>query len=465
METGPQTRDGDTEQGALPQGVAMLVLALVADVLFYGQRVGLSLGIYAVAIAMALYVVTGHRNRASVVILMLTTLPVIEDANPLSVVILTLGLIVFTLRAHHGPGMAWADVPGGVVAFVVQFLPRAAIDTPKALYDVRQHLPKRPAYLRRNWAMPLGLGLCFGILLTLSNPILQTLAEGLLTIDLAPGAAGRHAAFCIAMAAAVVPFLATPRPRRAGAQVTVNFGRLGINATSVRNALILFNVLFAVQTTLDLTYLWAGATLPAGMTPATYAHRGAYPLLVTALLAGVFALISRPFAHGRLRILLLAWLAQNVVLVVSALYRLDLYVQAFGLTYLRLSAGIWMALVAAGLGLTAWQILRQRSNAWLLVRCALLGLGTLYICAFINFAHIIASVNLQRPVRDHAYLCSLGPNAAAAIRAFELTRHRVCVTPAHRIMGWRDWGFRTARVQGYVSDHPLPGTDLMKPRT
>ncbi|NIP84168.1 MAG: DUF4173 domain-containing protein, partial [Planctomycetales bacterium] len=47
-----------------------------------------------------------------------------------------------------------------------------------------------------------------------------------------------------------------------------------VSPTSVRNALILFNGLFAVQTGLDATYLWSGAALPEGMTYAEYAHRG-----------------------------------------------------------------------------------------------------------------------------------------------------------------------------------------------
>jgi len=62
----------------------------------------------------------------------------------------------------------------------------------------------------------------------------------------------------------------------------------GVNPVSVRLSLILFNILFAVQNGLDAIYLWGGGGLPAGMTLAEYAHRGAYPLIVTAILAGLF---------------------------------------------------------------------------------------------------------------------------------------------------------------------------------
>ena len=65
----------------------------------------------------------------------------------------------------------------------------------------------------------------------------------------------------------------------------VKVRRVGmINAWSVMRALVVFNVLFAVQTVMDVGYLWGGVRLPDGMTYANYAHRGAYPLIMTALL-------------------------------------------------------------------------------------------------------------------------------------------------------------------------------------
>ena len=140
---------------------------------------------------------------------------------------------------------------------------------------------------------------------------------------------------------------------------------LGVQAMS--RSLILFNALFALQSGLDLVYLWGGATLPDGMSHAEYAHRGAYPLIVTALLAAGFVLIAMrpggPAEQSRLiRPLVLAWIGQNVLLVISSIFRLDLYVAAFSLTYLRLAAFIWMGLVAAGLLLILIQIMLRKPD-------------------------------------------------------------------------------------------------------
>ncbi|MEM7489506.1 MAG: DUF4173 domain-containing protein, partial [Pseudomonadota bacterium] len=206
------------------------------------------------------------------------------------------------------------------------------------------------------------------------------------------------------------------------------------------------------QIGLDGAYLWGGAALPEGMTYAEYAQRGAYPLLATAMLAGLFAIVARPFTDGQPLLcgVLLLWLAQNVLLCASALWRLDLYVAAFGLTYLRVRAGIWMALVAVGLGLVAWQVLRARSNGWLLRRGVAVGLATLYGCAFVNFAALIAAHNIgdaDTPLDRH-YLCELGPLAAGPILEAGLPAGCALAGPA--VHGWRDWSFRAWRVRAKV---------------
>ena len=94
-------------------------------------------------------------------------------------------------------------------------------------------------------------------------------------------------------------------------------------------SLVLFNLLFAAQTVMDINYLWAGAALPEGMSYASYAHRGAYPLIVTALLAATFVIVAmRPGSNAErsplMRALVFLWVGQNVLLVVSSILRLDL---------------------------------------------------------------------------------------------------------------------------------------------
>ncbi len=196
----------------------------------------------------------------------------------------------------------------------------------------------------------------------------------------------------------------------------------------ILRCLALFNAVFAVQSALDVAYLWGSLALPPGLTYASYAHRSAYPLVATALLAALFVLVCfRP--DGALqslpsaRRLVFAWLGQNVFLVVCALWRLHLYVDAYSLTLWRVTAVVWMALVACGVILIGWRISRGRSNRWLINANALTLAAMLGLLCFIDVRGLIAWHNVTRcreaggsaaPIDLH-YLEELGPAAAPAL--------------------------------------------------
>ncbi|TIT60144.1 MAG: DUF4173 domain-containing protein, partial [Mesorhizobium sp.] len=200
---------------------------------------------------------------------------------------------------------------------------------------------------------------------------------------------------------------------------------------AILRALIVFNMLFAMQSGLDATYLWGGVALPDGLSYAAYAHRGAYPLLVTALLAAGFVLAalrpgSETSADPLIRGLVYAWVAQNIMLVVSSILRLDLYVGIYALTYWRVAAFVWMGLVAAGLALIIARIALGKSSEWLLSANLLTLSLALYACCFINFAALIANYNVDHSLEmtgqgiplDAWYLRSLGPGAFPALDRF-----------------------------------------------
>ena len=197
---------------------------------------------------------------------------------------------------------------------------------------------------------------------------------------------------------------------------------------AILRSLIVFNLMFAVQTVLDAAYLWGGIALPDGMTYASYAHRGAYPLIVTALIAAGFVLAAlRPgsatSADATIRRLVYLWVAQNIALVVSSILRLDLYIDIYALTYWRVAAFVWMGLVAAGLALIIARIALDQIQLWLLSANLLTLSATLYACCFINFAALIARYNVDHSYEmtgrgigvDAFYLRDLGPAAFPAV--------------------------------------------------
>jgi hypothetical protein len=166
------------------------------------------------------------------------------------------------------------------------------------------------------------------------------------------------------------------------------------------------------------------------------------------------------------------WVAQNVLLVLSSILRLDLYVQIYLLTWWRVAAFIWMMLVALGLVLIVARIVLNRSNGWL-IRANLVTLtATLYACSLINFAAIIADYNLSHSREatgkgvsiDMNYLFSLGPQALPAIdRAIPLrgldpalVSRRGCLVEQHMkdTAFWRSWSFRSWRLQRTMGVEP-----------
>ena len=243
---------------------------------------------------------------------------------------------------------------------------------------------------------------------------------------------------------------------------------------AILRSLVLFNALFALQTGLDAAYLWGGIALPDGVSYASYAHRGAYPLIVTALLAAGFVLVAMreggPAAGSKaIRALVVAFTLQNIGLVLSSILRLDLYVSVYSLTWLRLAAFIWMGLVALGLALILAQTALKKPATWLVKMNLAAAVLTLYACCFINAPQIIANWNMaHREVASRAgvaldvnYLCRLGPEAIPAINGFlrggpedDLGLRRLCAALVKYnppIDDWRAWSFRAWRLSRYLA--------------
>lgn len=287
------------------------------------------------------------------------------------------------------------------------------------------------------WAVPVGLGAVFLGLFATANPVVGAAVTALNPVELWAAISWGEVWFWVWFSAFMWPFVAAGLMRGAvmgraapparAARVYAAWGLL-LGKAAILRSLAVFNVMFAVQTGMDLWFLWGGAKLPAGMSYADYAHQGAYQLILTASLAGVFCVAASwpGSAAAKSRVvkgLVLVWIFQNFLLVGSAVWRLRIYVETYGLTELRLAAAVWMGLVAVGLGLIVVRILGGFSNGWLVrANAAVMG-GTLYLCSLSNFAHVVAMYDARHcyevtgkgAALDLDYLVSLGPQAIPAL--------------------------------------------------
>jgi len=429
----------------------LLALLICADQLVWAVTAGLGFATCIVAVALAVHLMRRGevpRGRAMVAwaLLLVSLLPAVELVQPLSVGFALLGLAAFSAS------MITEEWAAPLLIRIISRLPAAGLaQTFGDVRDARVSTPSKATLWRimADWLLPVAVGGAFIILMAVANPVVDTWLARLAALETGfSPSAGRIVFWCV-MALLTWPLLRLTAMAKALQRPSLKLvlPQSGlVNGRSVSRALVLFNLIFAVQSLLDASYLWGGVSLPEGMTYAEYAHRGAYPLLAVALLAGAFALMSQPFVGDRplLRVLLYIWIAQTVLLVLSSILRLDLYVEAYGLTRLRFAAFIWMVLVALGLVLMIMQMVGGQHVSWFVARAAGLGMLALYAMSLVNVDGVIARHNLAVGKVDAFYHCNLSEGALAAIAVDDqLTCSRWVSHPDD----WREWGFRNARLR------------------
>ncbi len=476
-------------------------LAAAADWLFYHRDLGISVAVFVLILAVA--IVSTNRARiaprwlaAGAVLLLAALLPVVEDVSLLSILFALLGSVAFALVVTDHLSPTWLARSLDALTLALSGPIQFCEDAIAAQQHAANH--SRTGGWFRNlavWVVPVVLGSLFVALFAIANPLLSGWLSQIELRHLFAHLDPVRAAFWSATALMSWSFLrvrkqtafetAPARTSPAAPPTPASPGKLFGDAAILRS-LIVFNLIFAGQTAMDAVYLWGGAALPDGMTLATYAHRGAYPLLVTALLAAAFVVLAmKPGAASAearsIRALVYLWVGQNVLLVLSSIFRLNLYVEIYTLTYWRLAAIIWMGLVALGLVLILVQILWRRSRGWLIAANVLTLALTLYACCFVNFPHVIATYNVthsgqvagKATLIDACYLYGLGPQALVAIDRLRRTgADPYCPAPtvppsplkpdklvaAHlaSMQDWRAQTFRAWRLSQYLATRPTP---------
>lgn len=467
---------------ALPTFAWVLALTALADFLFYAHPLGANAALFALVLGAALRLRCGRRRRTPAVRglgLYVTALSLALLIHPgviaLALAALALAALSVATRRTGLTGAArWTEA---VITLLLLAWTRLLRDLPRF---------RRPAWPLSHagravarWLIPGSLTAVFLLLFGWANPVMADALEYAFEsaarwldawLTLPPLARSASWLFTFAAIWGLLRWrAAAAHPAR---PVIPPLPGSGFRADAIVRCLALFNLAFVAQNILDACYLWGGAALPAGLTYAAYAHRGAYPLVATALLAAAFVLVTfSPGAatvrHRGARLLVFAWIAQNVLLTISAAWRLHLYIEAYGLTRLRLASALWMLLVGIGLALICWRIHRDRPNAWLVNLNLAQALALLTVCAFAQSdariawhnARICREVRGQGPAFDFRYTRVHGEAALPALRWLAeraddpVTRARaaMAVRPleerlAEHQADWRGWTWARARA-------------------
>lgn len=474
---------------------ACVLLVAVADYLFFGRSMGWTLGLYGLLL-MAFAVVHNRaliRHRSGKLLLLLgagACLALVESLNILALALFALcfGLLLGDVRPRDTAATIFRKltllglhIGGGSVFGDLRAYNR--------YYQRVRSIGFVPGMVR-GWLLPVALSVVFVGLFAAANPVIDKwlTSPDWRVIDqlLTPG---RIAFWCLA---AILCWGAL-RSRRlrpgitasAAADETTNASWLAgllFSREAVLRSLAVFNLMFLAQNLLDANFLWAGAALPEGVTHAEYAHRGAYPLIATALLAAAFVLIAlrqgSPFKSDRaIRGLIYFWLLQNMVLVFASIWRTNIYIAEYSLTYLRLSALLWMGLVLLGLIFIVLKIVLEKSSRWLVGVNLLAAFALLYVSCFLDLGRFIADYNVAHCremqgsgyMLDYAYLRGfgpselrgVGPSALPALRRLEkhlkdtnqpvpreldITIGGLTAVLDGELADWRRWTFRSYRL-------------------
>lgn len=336
---------------------------------------------------------------------------------------------------------------------------------------IRRRRPARPLGLRRGASvlvLPLLGSALFLWLFAAANPVIESWLESISPPDFDWTFLPRL--IVLGFLALLTWGVLRPRPPRRTFGTFDGSGDLnipGFSLASVTLALIMFNGLFALQNLMDLAYLSGLAELPKGIVLSEYAHRGAYPLVATALLAALFVLVAlrpgsstaaSPLARG----LVTAWIAQNLVLVASAAWRTWDYVLAYDLTRLRIAALLWMALVALGLVLVLYRMLKGKTASWLINANLVTSGALLTAVCFVDLGAVAAQWNVRHAREidgkgagmDLCYLGGLGDSALLPLLELDQRKlpgdfgervHRVRLRSASEAAAMADRGFWSLR--------------------
>lgn len=471
----------------------LLLLVIAGDILLWRHEAGIGLFIFfGCLIAGVLAVHPNRLGEGRTVIFFLVALlgiaPFVEDDSLWALLTAGGGLTLLALGISNQLPR-FEEWGGAFTRFGVLAPVRLIGDSFRMIGEVgTQRLGSRFLRAAAVWLVPIVFAAVFVLLFSAANPLVEMGLRAIRLDQLVELLNPVRIFIWGFVAMAAWPFLMpkllnwVPSLQMQGATLPKAESLL-FGGDAIRNSLIVFNAMFAVQTVMDLLFLWGGVRLPDGMSHAEYAHRGAYPLIVTAILAGAFVLAAmRRNGPGEtsalIRNLVYLWIAQNIWLVISSLLRLKLYVEEFHLSEMRVAAGVWMILVAVGLALIIARIALGKSNKWL-VMCNLAALSvTFWAAAIIDVRSTIAFYNVRHAYEvtghgaplDLYYVNDLGPAAVPAIdeflatakfaapetlKTFRIARDELASrVTSGQPSGWQEWTWRQDRLRNYLTLNP-----------
>jgi hypothetical protein len=418
-----------------------LGLGIAADVLFQGRPLGLNMLLFAACFVAALAWVL-HATRAplhqgrrwmAAPLLVFSGLFAWHDstlltvANALALVgAVSLGALRRTQPrpeqaslVDYGAGVAAAGV--AAIAGSIELLES---DVPWS--ELRRLRGSRAAAVGRGVAIGLPFLAVFGGLFLAADAVFRRLAQSAVPNVLPHLLPHVVIALVAAWASAgLLRDLAAPREdaRIVSADALVaKQPVLRVGGTEIAIALALIDLLFLAFVAVQARYLFGGRSVVLShqhLTYAQYARHGFFELLAVSALVVPVVLAANAFARERValvRLLSGVLIALELVVAASALQRMHVYVDRYGLTELRIyvtGVTLWIMAILAWAGVT---VLRGRPGRFA-VGALVAGFVATLALNVINPDALIVRVNVDRGRVDPMYLAHLSDDAVPGLVA------------------------------------------------
>ena len=449
-----------------------VVLGGLGDALFQGQPLGANVLVWSVAFVAALTALVRvaraplHQGRRLMVIpLLLFAALFLWHDSPLLVATNLLALaaaVTMGALRRTTPGLRSAtlsDYGGGAVAAaasaVVGGFALLLMDVPWRDV-VRGARSERALAVVRGLVIGMPLLVVFGVLFMAADAVFQNLVSALVP-SLDPAFVERVVIVGIWawLAGGILRDLLAPREEARvvrGDLLSRRERRAGLGAVEACVVVGALDLLFLAFVAVQFRYLFGGRGLVearAHLTYAEYARHGFFELVTVAALTLPLLLVGdwllRADARGRraFRGLALVLVALLFVVIASALKRMRLYEQQYGLTELRIYATgviLWIAVVCVWFALT---VLRGRRHAFA-VGALVAGFAATLALNVLDPDALIARTNIDRPRVDVAYLSRLSDDAVPTLvarldRLAPDDRRLLAIALARREPGGGDW--------------------------
>lgn len=485
----PSIRAADQRRLIVATG-GIAILSWVGDFLFWNKPAGISVGIFFFVLAVALFC-GGKRTRSGLFAACLLVAACVQSGielcftNIVTLVVLTIVLFGETAfgaiaakwprwsealyAVMRGPAR-WADLIRSWAATPWTSNSRDALNSPTLNVAIRAAIPAAV------------LALVFAVLLAKGNAILAEAFSRLgahVKAWLFDISFGRTVMWLVWLTVGVIflwPRVASEKTRW-WTRAIPQWSRQDERLARWQSAMILgaVNALFFAANTIDVFYLWAHGKLPDGVGYSEFVHQGVYALVAAVILAAatlvlLFQQQSTVARNSVLRWLAVAWIAQNIILILGVLRRLQLYVEAYQLSELRVYVACFLALVTVGFILLGREIWTGMKLGRLLFAN---GVATFVLFFTLQFSDVGTSVgnwNVSRwisgehPSIDLNYLSSLGMRGWPGLARIATSDRNTMVSLEARVrlenasayeresVQWADWRSYQSRAAARRAD-------------